>query len=547
MKRVASVGLLCVTCAGAAWAQAPETPYRLQVQAREVVMAVVVQDAKGRSVHGLTSADFQVVEDGVPQAVRSASEHVAMTPEEVARLSVAKLPVNSFSNDVPPGNTNAVTVILIDGLDSPLLAQMYVLEQVKAFVKTMPPGNTFAVFQLDRSLHLVQGFTSDRDQLVAALASKREQLELPAGLSQESRKAMLNASLRVMDRYLEAYPGRKNLVWFTSTVPGEIFGLKSNPFPDALDYDARSARGANAQSLSRVAIYPIDGRGLSTLFADQTARGKMEQVAERTGGKAFHDTNGLQEALREITETSSNYYTLAYAPTNGAWNAHHREVEVTVRGQKKYRLLYRHLYYGRKERREQRRRDAKGEGAQTFAPVKDAVAMPEFAEAMELGSVPAGGLLFHVSITPGTEVVKLNPGEPLPPDTFLDADARKKAFRNEHLLFTVDPDRVNLEVDAQGVRHARLRYAVVVYRPDGTVANSLASAHEMSMDQATYECLLRGEKKLGLRMEIAVPEKGSYFLRMGVQDLNGENVGSLEVPVDQVVKGVAGPGMVLEP
>ena len=48
----------------------------LHVSVRRVVVDVVVTDQKGKPVKGLTENDFQVLEDGKPQQIRSFDEHI---------------------------------------------------------------------------------------------------------------------------------------------------------------------------------------------------------------------------------------------------------------------------------------------------------------------------------------------------------------------------------------------------------------------------------------------------------------------------------------
>jgi VWFA-related protein len=42
----------------------------------------------------------------------------------------------------------------------------------------------------------------------------------------------------------------------------------------------------------------------------------MEELAEQTGGRAFHDTNGLAESARAAIDDSRAGYLLSYAPNN---------------------------------------------------------------------------------------------------------------------------------------------------------------------------------------------------------------------------------------
>jgi VWFA-related protein len=620
MARIESAwlaGMLLVTTAMVAAAQAPEAsqavaapierqeaPYRISVTAREVVLDVVVTDAKGHSVTGLKASDFTVREDGFAQTVRGLSEHRAMTGEEVARLSgPEKLPPNLFTNSTLVGNTNAVNVILIDALDTPAVGQMYLRQQVIAFMKTVPPGHPFAIFQMDTEMHLVQGFTSDPAVLLHAVESKRYYPELQPLLSEYNRplrQEVVQQGLAGMGRYLAAFPGRKNLIWFTAEVPHTVYGLTRNPFPDAIDFDIRTERAANAQSLSRIAVYPIDVCGLGGCpsapyhptgqdfgagdyygegaryggrLAPVYGHEELERVASATGGKAVWNDNGLKDVLQEIVATGSDYYTVAYAPTNPAWNAHSRHIELSV-NRKGVELLYRHTYYGRKERKPQRNADlnvvqsteyvAAAGTTKTLIPdatphaTPDAAAgaqaapmsfvtKPDFDEAMELGAMPSGELLFDVSIAPATTVTKLNKGEPLPPNDFMRDDLQSKPYRLYRLRYTVDPNKVGFTGGSGGVRHGQLQYVAVVYDAEGAVVNSLVSSTQLAMDDAMFAEAMGGGKSIGTRQEIAVPEKGSYFLRVGVHDEVGDLVGSIEVPLDGVQRDVAGPGQTLAP
>jgi VWFA-related protein len=195
--------------AAAAQTDEPQATATLQVTAREVVMDIVALDAKGHSVRGLSASDFRIVEDGVPQKIRSVSEHRAMTAEEIAKVSPVAMPPNTFTNFARPGNTNSVNVIVIDALDTPLPAQMYLRQQLIAFMKTVPPGNVFAIFQMDASgMHLVQGFTSDPAMLLKAVESKRDSVVMrPPMVYRKERKDILNEGMREMGRYLAGFRG----------------------------------------------------------------------------------------------------------------------------------------------------------------------------------------------------------------------------------------------------------------------------------------------------------------------------------------------------
>jgi VWFA-related protein len=533
----------------------------LTVYAREVVMDVVALDAKGHSVTGLKPSDFQVIEDGVPQVVKGLSEHHAMTPQEIAAATPAKLPPNTFSNFVPQGNTNSVNVIVIDALDCPLVAQMYLREQLIAFMKTVPAGNMFAIFQLDNSMHLVQGFTSDPDVLLKAVRSKRDSVIMQSLLYKGNyglREQILNEGLHVMGSYLAGIPGRKNLIWFTGAVPHTIFGLSRNPFPDLVDYDDRNARPANALSLSRIAMYPVDARGLQVYEWGNFSHPDLERLADTTGGKAFFNTNGLKDALTQITATGSNYYTIAYSPTNPIWRAHHRDVKIVLPGRRDVTLQYRHIYYARSERGAQRKADAKP-AAQPFTPETppavadgETSAVPttstqDFNAAMRLGAVPSGELVFDVSASPATSTIRLKKEDPPPAGNFLSEDLLRKPFRQVDLLFKADASKISFEQRSDGTYHAELQFVAVVYNAAGEEVNSFAVTREFSLKDTEYQKALNRQLTVSSKQTIAVPEKGNYFLRLGVVDTTSELMGTLEIPADNILPGVAGLGLQTAP
>lgn len=301
-------------------------------------------------------------------------------------------------------------------------------------------------------------------------------------------------------------------------------------------------------------MYPIDDRGLEMRWHPLNQM-ELERVANATGGKAFFNTNGLKEALTEITETGSNYYTISYAPMNPEWHAHHRDLEIAVPGRPDVKLLYRHRYYARKESKAQKAADQKqathetADASQTRddeAVADGEVALEEptgkedFAASMQLGQMPAGELLFSVSVTPSKSAMKLGKNEPLPPGSLLRADFQRKPFREDELLFVVDPSRMHFVVESDGRYHAELELVTVVYDNGGNVLNSVSTVRQINFDAETYEKVKRHELTVSSHQTVEVPEKVNAFFRFGVYDTASERIGTMEVPVDNVQPGVAG-------
>ncbi len=96
----------------------------------------------------------------------------------------------------------------------------------------------------------------------------------------------------------------------------------------------------------RIAIYPIDARGLTVQGSEAMILQQMQmrEDAAATGGAAYVNTNGLALAASHIVSTDGDYYTLTYSPhdlrIDGKW--HRVEVKLARPG---YELSYRHGYF----------------------------------------------------------------------------------------------------------------------------------------------------------------------------------------------------------
>jgi hypothetical protein len=70
----------------------------------------------------------------------------------------------------------------------------------------------------------------------------------------------------------------------------------------------------------------------------------MEDLARETGGRAFYNTNGLDQAMISATNEGSHYYTLTYAPNNERSDGNYRRIEIKL-PEDKDKLSYRRGYY----------------------------------------------------------------------------------------------------------------------------------------------------------------------------------------------------------
>lgn len=571
----------------------------IRVTAREVLLDVLVVDKNGEPVTGLSASDFHVTEQGEAQVIRRVSEHHAMTADELGKLTSApELPPNTFSNYTPARNTNASIVLLLDAMDSPIEAQMSMRQQLVNFLKHMQPGPPVAIFQLDTEMHLVQGFTSDPKVLLAAAESKRDMptfarpTAAPRSYTYDAvyRRTLmdnLRSGMQMLGGYLAAYPGRKNLIWFTGRVPMTRTGFGfGNPFRDGMtvtDSGDEAGEMTDVLTVSRVAVYPVDTFGLVAMPTSMTAASRggamnrpgmgggipgfdnhanMDEIAQQTGGKAYYNTNDFTRVIEDVIRTGSSYYSIAYGTTNTRWNGEFRSIKVTV-DRPDVQLQHKNGYYaynfdareqagiaGIEKRMADQAEQPEGVGAEIGQPpagAEDSGATANnaalgatvhhstkggFEAAMGLGAIPPTEIVFAARIQADDNVMKIGKNTVMPQDNFLKPEWQHKPFRNFAIFYDADVHRIRFTRTSDGMRHASVQFVAVVYGSDGETVNSIIQTVTLDVSADHYrELLVSG---LHTKEEIAIPAKGNFFLRLGVHDTVGDQVGALEIPVDQI-------------
>jgi VWFA-related protein len=174
--------------------------------------------------------------------------------------------------------------------------------------------------------------------------------------------------------HLAGIPGRKNIVWLTTGFP---FAVNYDPMAPGMRFNRSTGmfdivgqaitsmspqlqKAARAFNDANMAIYPVDVRGLMTLpefsaarrtFSNepgvstgQTEIDSMIDIAERTGGRAFYETNGITEAIQSAASDARVTYLLGYysADSNYDGKFHDIKIKTTKPG---VTLRYRRGYF----------------------------------------------------------------------------------------------------------------------------------------------------------------------------------------------------------
>lgn len=548
---------------GSAQTAPSENPLpQLSITARTTIEDVVVMDKSGHAVPGLRKEDFQVFENGKPQAITFFESNFA--PTETAPAPFTSLPPDTFTN-VPVAPPNHVTnLLLLDALNTRSTEQMYAQVQMVQYLASLPPHMRLAVFTLDNEkFHMIWGLNQDssvlraaiakfsrksshspspstapqreaeREELVDSVDAVKEQASVAGddrlGESADALRHFLqydtangNAfttwnALEALAHYLAGIPGRKNLFWVAGGFP---YQFKSGVYFEWY----RRARDKLAEA--EVSVYPIDADGVDVDTGGVLYSGSMttttnrfvasEGWAEETGGKAYH-ANDIRQEIADAADHGSRYYTLAYVPSDGKEEARERKVEVKVISGN-YKLFYRQRYI------EQTRREI---AKSAEAPAKDPLialmghGMPNISEIpYRLKVVPA-------ATQPGAGTPRAGENVQL-----------SGKLTRYSIGFRLLPSCFSsLLPEADGARRKRLEVLLVAYSQDGKPLNWESQTISLLIKPRQWSKALT--EGVSFHFEIDAPP-GDVHLRTGVYDSSLSKVGTLEIPLSRIPSAQSG-------
>ncbi len=362
---VLGVGLMLTTAS--AQQAPPQATFRSSVDL--VTIDVVATTANGAPVPNLTAADFELLEDGVPQAIQT-----FQFVDLAGTSAIRPLPPGMASNEIEPGG---LFVVVLDelGLQVDDIAQARRVAE-KFFKETLLPNDYVAIIRSGTD----SGFflTSDRTLALNVIPQARGLRERTLGVEEPGATAATAAEvpdiagdLAEMDSEVEVFgPGengrqsfkvlfgvveqlrriparRKAVLWFSrgGDLPPNYFEAVERPRgtdDSVLSKLVDTARAAN------VAIYSVDPRGIQTAGAEVGRDGApfdttvVRDLAALTGGRALLG-NDSDAALARVAAENRAYYLIGYAPASSANPAKARKLAVKTRAPG-VSLLHRRVY-----------------------------------------------------------------------------------------------------------------------------------------------------------------------------------------------------------
>jgi len=339
-------------------AAAPDSPASLTVNARLVVLDVVVTDQAGKPIDSrLTADDFQVFEDGKLQRIRSIeppSAH-ALPPSTVAAGASAVFdPAQPASFGRSP-----VDILVLDQLNTHFADSSFARRSLHDYLAGQPtllPQPTTLLSVYDNRFKLLQGFTRDRDALLRALAAAPTeyawQLEVN-GKADHGPLERLDQSLRALEEIAQSYariPGRKNLIWvgggFPTVDPQVLDGDDLREIKDTLEHVT------DVLLDTRVTLYAVDptstAPGMTEItdatqmaFAMAAADGiagnadpfnasdDFDRLGPVTGGRVVRGMNDIARQIASSVDLGASFYTIAYTPSSTSDSAaQYRKIRV---------------------------------------------------------------------------------------------------------------------------------------------------------------------------------------------------------------------------
>lgn len=321
----------------AALAQSAPPEVTMRVTTQMVEVGVVAKDKHGAPVRDLERANFQVFDDGKRQEIRVFTKYTAgagpVRNIPPAPASSAAGGARVFSNRAEPDSAaTAVTVLLIDALNTRWADQVYARREMIRFLRQIHPEDRIGIYTMGGgSFGILHEFTQDASELVRRLAAwspgadqvpmsfaardtdsgrqflkwlqgnfggagsdnglvpgdvgemmkneigiaKHTDMEDEGGIGPDRTTLTLKV-LAAVASHLAALPGRKNLIWITGGVP----------IPPKHYWELVAAM--RTVNNAHVTIYPVDARGLLTLVPDASANfGTMAPDSGYSGGPDY--------------------------------------------------------------------------------------------------------------------------------------------------------------------------------------------------------------------------------------------------------------------
>lgn len=506
-----------------------------------VEVSALVLDRDNKPVRGLTPADFEVLENGAPQVLKSFSpftydaELLALPNPVGARDQPSQPPVSMPSTNYYASASRVFALILddlhVDARRTQVAraAARRLVEQLTPadllFVAMTSSGESTGYLTRDRrqALEMINRFAGQR-LLDRTMARKR----FPGHDFEAERLdhyERLCAMIRNVSIAFREVTGRRKTVILVSE--GSSFGSGMSdmtvkmPTPTSggrLNVPTGASRVMNdalaATAAGNVAIYPLNPAGLDVADADliqvpglisseltaseysaileeaRQAKEMARDLAALTGGVSLVDTNDALAGMDRAVRDASSHYVLSYEPKTPLKGTEYRRIEVNVR-RPGVRVLARRGY--------------RAAGTRPAPPMKVPESLPPQLRTLLSGVIPDDGLPMKVQAVPVS-----------------------RKGKTITVAVVVEVNGSALDSGRSG-GHMKVEQGLLTVNANGRAANGVRRVFDVSLSPQQSDAL----RATGLRSVWAIElPKGRHQVRVAAIDPARGRGGSVYLDVD---------------
>ena len=270
---------------------------------RLVDLDIAVLDAEGRPIPGLTADDFEIVEEGVPQTIKT----------------------------VEGENTGFNLVLLLDCSTSTLDDRFTLIQAARQFVSVARPQDRVAVYVLaDSYLQVLSPLADDEDELIRRI----DDIPPLAGSTPLYDAIVLSYAQELAKRRFE----RNALVVLSDGMDNQLLPRLGHSRPSMVAFEDLERSAAEMNAL----VYPIFLDAAEAPYTSRNrqwhrwrerARTNMQALATAAGGKLFRAVSlrSLEPVYDEVATELQSIYRVGYYPKNQDFNGAWRKVEVRLK------------------------------------------------------------------------------------------------------------------------------------------------------------------------------------------------------------------------
>jgi VWFA-related protein len=298
--------------------------YTFRVNAKTVILDVVVTDKQGRVVTNLSQDDFNIQEDGQQQRITSFERPGAHSLKSNATINST----DDLDREAPQA---PVDLIVLDEINTRFEDMAFARYSLKNYLDAQPGKLSQPTMLVAVDLHhltVLKDYTQDKASILNALNQHLSQYPWHVDTASwtAERFSAAFASLMQAAEATAGHPGHKNMIWVGRGFP-DVRTDTMQPQDEAQLEDSIQLC-INMLRDARITLYTVDPAGVPSAptpdadgvdIADPFGGNfQFNDVAKATGGRAFFGRNDVNVEISTSVRDGASFYTLSYTPSGAS-------------------------------------------------------------------------------------------------------------------------------------------------------------------------------------------------------------------------------------